>query len=102
MTPRVLVGQQVHDFIVALAPEPRRKTWAAIKRLASGKGDVIQLEGRLSPFFRLRAGRIRVVFEAKSTGGERVLVCFFAGYRATVYETLSQLIANDLLGELAD
>ena len=63
---------------------------------------MIQLEGRLAPFFRLRVGKIRVVFEAKSMAGGRVLVCFFADYRATVYRTLSQLIANNLLGELLD
>jgi len=56
----------------------------------------------LAPFFRLRVGKIRVVFEAKSMAGGRVLVCFFADYRATVYRTLSQLIANNLLGELLD
>jgi hypothetical protein len=43
---------------------------------------------------------MRVVFEEKSEAGVRVLVCFFAGYRATVYKTLSSIIANNLLGEL--
>ena len=102
MNTRVEVRSQVHDLIASLAPEPRRKLWAGIKGLAQGKGDVIQLEGKLAPFFRLRVGKIRVVFEEKSGGGGRVLVCFFAGYRATVYRTLSQLIANNLLGELLD
>ena len=102
MNTRVEVRQQVHDLIASLAPEPRRKLWARIKGLANGKGDVIQLEGNLAPFFRLRAGKIRVVFEEKSEGGARVLKCFFADYRTTVYRTLSQLIANNLLGELLD
>ena len=102
MNSRVVIRQQVHDFIAALAPVPRRKLWAGIKGLPGGRGDVIQLEGRLAPFFRLRVGKIRVVFEAKSMAGGRVLVCFFADYRATVYRTLSQLIANNLLGELLD
>ncbi len=100
MNSRVVIRQQVHDFIAALSPVPRRKLWAGIKRLPAGAGDVIQLEGSLAPFFRLRVGKIRVVFEEKTVAGERVLVCFFADYRATVYRTLSQLIANDLLGEL--
>jgi mRNA-degrading endonuclease RelE of RelBE toxin-antitoxin system len=102
MKTRVRVRQQVHDFIAALAPVPRRRTWAAVKELAPGKGDLIQLEGGLAPFFRLRTGKIRVVFEEKSVAGERVLLCFFADRRATVYEALAQLIANDLLGELGD
>jgi len=102
MSSRVMVRQQVHDFIAALAPEPRRRIWAGIKGLPQGKGDMIQLEGKLASFFRLRVGQTRIVFEEKSVTGERVLVCFFAGYRATVYKTLSQLIANSLLGELVD
>jgi mRNA-degrading endonuclease RelE of RelBE toxin-antitoxin system len=100
MNIRIDVRQQVHDFIAALAPEPRRKIWSGIKGLANSKGDVLQLEGRLSPYFRLRVGKMRVVFEEKSEAGVRVLVCFFAGYRATVYKTLSSIIANNLLGEL--
>ena len=102
MNSRVVIRQQLHDFIAALAPAPRRKLWVKIKGLPNGRGDVIQLEGKLSPFFRLRVDKIRVVFEEKSVAGERVLVCFFADYRATVYKTLSQLIANNLLGELLD
>lgn len=100
MTTRVEIRQQVHDFISALAPEPRRKLWAGIKGLADGEGTVIQLEGKLAPFFRLRVGKIRVVFEEKSVSGERRLICFFADYRATIYKSLEQIIANDLLGEL--
>ena len=102
MNSRVVLRRQVHDFIAALAPVPRRKLWAGIKGLPQGKGDVIQLEGTLAPFFRLRVGKIRVVFEEKFVASERVLCCFFADYRATVYKTLSQFIANNLLGELLD
>ena len=100
MKTRVVIRQPVRDFIAALAPVSRRKLWAAIKSLPDGKGDVIQLEGGLAPFFRLRVDKVRVVFAEKSAGGERVLVCFFADYRATVYKTLSQIVASNLLGEL--
>ena len=61
---------------------------------------MIQLEGNLAPFFRLRVDKIRIIFLEKSEGGKRVLKCFFADYRATVYKTLSQIIANNLLGEI--
>ena len=100
MKTKVLVRPPVRDFITALAPHPRRKLWAGIKALADGRGDVIQLEGNLAPFFRLRVDKIRVVFEEQAVSGERVLICFFADYRATVYKTLSQIVANNLLGEL--
>lgn len=97
MRSRVVIGSEVKTFIQSLAPEPRRKLWRAIKDLAGGKGDVKQLEGKLAPFWRLRVKNIRVVFDQKSQGGQRVIFCFFADYRATVYVLLEQLIASGFL-----
>jgi mRNA-degrading endonuclease RelE of RelBE toxin-antitoxin system len=100
MKAKVIVRQQVHDFIGALAPEPRRKLTAAIKRLADEDKDILQLEGKLHPYWRLRCGRIRIIFEEQFVRGERRRVCFFADYRATVYQIVEQLIANGLIDEL--
>ena len=100
MNSRVVIRQQVHVISSPPCPLCPAKLWAGIKRLPAGAGDVIQLEGSLAPFSGCAWGKYRVVFEEKTVAGERVLVCFFADYRATVYRTLSQLIANDLLGEL--
>jgi len=97
---RVVIGQQVHDFITALAPQPRRELWSGIKALPEGKGDVLQLQGPLSPYFRLRVKKMRVIFEEKAIGGERVLICFYADYRSTVHVALAHLIAENLLAEL--
>jgi len=44
--------------------------------------------------------RIRVIFEEQFVRGERRRVCFFADYRATVYQIVEQLIANGLIDEL--
>ncbi len=65
MTTRVRVNRRVEDFIRALAPELRRAVWEAIKALAKDQGDVKQLEGKLVPYWRLRVGRVRVVYEVK-------------------------------------
>lgn len=100
MNTRVMVGQPVREFITSLAPEPRRKLWRALKELAADRGDIKQLEGKLYPCWRLRVGMVRVIFVQKSVRGERVLACFFADYRATVYQVVEQLIANGLIGEL--
>jgi len=97
---KVVLRRQVHDFIGSLAPEPRRKLWAAIKQLGDGNKSVIQLEGKLHPYWRLRSGRIRIVFEEQFIRGERLRVCFFADYRATVYKVVEQIIASGLLDEL--
>ncbi len=100
MKARVIVRQQVRAFIGSLAPEPRRKLAAAIKRLADEDRDILQLEGKLHPFWRLRCGRIRIIFEEQFVRSERLRVCFFADYRATVYQIVEQLIANGLIDEL--
>jgi mRNA-degrading endonuclease RelE of RelBE toxin-antitoxin system len=96
MNTRVIAGQRVKDFLETLAPEPRRKLWRALKELAQDKGDVKQLEGSLHPFWRLRVDRMRVIYEPRSVVGERQLVCFFAGHRATVYAVLEQLLVSGL------
>ena len=100
MTTRVRVGRQVEDFLRALAPEPRRALWRGLKGLAKGTGDLRQLDGRLAPYWRLRVGRMRVVFAIKAAVGERQVLCFYAGYRATVYELVAQLLASGMIEEV--
>lgn len=51
---------------------------------------------------RVRVGRMRVVYAVKAVQGERQIFCFFAGYRATVYVLLEQLLASGLVEELRD
>jgi mRNA-degrading endonuclease RelE of RelBE toxin-antitoxin system len=102
MNSRVMVRQRVKDFLQTLAPEPRRKLWGAIKGLAQDKGDLKQLEGHLHPFWRLRVGRMRVIYEPRSVAGERQLVCFFADHRSTVYAVLEQLLVSGLVEALRD
>jgi len=99
---RVIINQRVRGFLQTLAPEPRRKLWRGLKDLAEDKGDLKQLEGNLHPFWRLRVGRIRVIYEPRSVGGERQLVCFFADHRSTVYAVLEQLLVSGMVEELRD
>ncbi len=96
MKAKVLVGQRVKDFLETLASVPRRKLWWGLKGLAREEGDVKQLEGKLAPFWRLRVDRLRVIYEPRSEEGQRLLVCFFADQRATVYAVLEQLLASGL------
>jgi mRNA-degrading endonuclease RelE of RelBE toxin-antitoxin system len=98
----VVIKQRVRGFLQTLAPEPRRKLWRGLKELAEDKGDLKQLEGNLHPFWRLRVGRMRVIYEPRSVAGERQLVCFFADHRSTVYAVLEQLLASGLVEELKD
>jgi mRNA-degrading endonuclease RelE of RelBE toxin-antitoxin system len=100
MTTRVVITPRVRNFLRSLAPEPRRRLWRAIKELAADKGDVKQLDGSLAPFWRLRVGQLRVVFYPDSRASQRVIICFFADHRATVYSVLEQLLASGLIEEL--
>ena len=100
MKTKVRAGRPVEDFLKTLAPEPRRAVRRAMKSLADDKGDVKLLEGKLSGYWRLRVGKIRVIFEVKAIGGTRVIFCFYADYRSIVYVVLEQLLASGLIEEL--
>jgi mRNA-degrading endonuclease RelE of RelBE toxin-antitoxin system len=102
MKVRLIVGERVKSFLESLAPEPRRKLWRAIKELSEEKGDTRQLEGKLAPYWRLRVDRMRVIYDQRAMKGERILVCFFPDYRATVYSVLEQLLSSGLIAELTD
>ena len=100
MKTKIRAGRPVEDFLKALAPEPRRTLRQALKNLADDKGDVKLLEERLSGFWRLRVGKVRVIYEIKTVGGTRVIFCFYANYRSIVYVILEQLLASGLIEEL--
>src|SRR5271154_6007571 len=100
MKTKVRVGRRVENFVKALAPEPRRVLRQAMKGLADEKGDVKLLEGKLSGLWRLRVGKVRVIYEIKAGGGVREIFCFYANYRPLVYVILEQLIASGLIEEL--
>jgi len=100
MKTRVIVTARVRDFLRSLAPEPRRKLWRAIKELADDNGDVKLLEEKLSGLWRLRVGKVRVIYEIKVTSGTREITCFYANYRSVVYVILEQLLASGLVEEL--
>lgn len=72
----------------------------ALKGLADDKGDLKQLEGKLAGMWRLRVGRVRVVYEIRAVKGERVVFCFYANYRPVIYSILEQLLASGFLKEI--
>lgn len=84
------MSPQVAGFLRTLAPEPRRELRAALRSLAEGQGDVLELEHPLDGFCRLRVGRCRIVFHYAENG--RVIRCDFAERRKLVYELFADLI----------
>lgn len=90
----VLLSEQVVAFVRRLAPEPRRALRQALRGLASGKGDLRQLEAPLQGYHRLRVGAYRVIF---AYGEKRAIECLFAERRSLVYEIFAREVAARLL-----
>lgn len=84
------MSPQVAGFLRTLAPEPRRELRAALRSLAEGQGDVLELEHPLDGLCRLRVGRYRIVLHYAENG--RVIRCDFAERRKLVYELFADLI----------
>jgi mRNA-degrading endonuclease RelE of RelBE toxin-antitoxin system len=98
---RIRLGSQVAEFIGTLAPEPKRLLREALKGISSGTSDIKLLEGKLSGFCRLRSGRIRVIYQERTVRGERQILCFYADYRASVYDVFEQLLTADLIEQFS-
>ena len=92
-SPRIELAPQVAGFLRTLAPEPRREWRAALRALADGHGNVLELEHPLDGFCRLRVGRYRIVFRYAENG--RVIRCDFAERRKLVYELFADLIRGE-------
>ena len=91
---KVVVSDQVVAFIRRLAPEPRRALRQGLRGLASGKGDLRQLEAPLQGYHRLRIGAFRVIF---AYGEKRAIECVFAKRRSLVYEIFAREVASRLI-----
>jgi mRNA interferase RelE/StbE len=90
---RVLIAEQVRDFVARQAPEPRRLLRQALRGLAKNRGDVKHLEGPLDGYCRLRVHGYRIIF-AYADG--EVIECVFAERRGIVYEIFGQLMVDRL------
>ena len=62
----------------------------------------LSLAIRLTGFYRLRSGRIRVICQERTVSGERQICCFHADYRASVYDVFEQLLTADLIEQFSD
>ena len=95
MKARVELDPQVVDFVRSLAPEPRRRVRAGLRRLEEEKGDLKQLEADLTGYARLRVGSYRVIIRFYGDRGERVARCVYAERRAVVYEMFSEILRGE-------
>jgi mRNA interferase RelE/StbE len=79
----VRVSIQIIEYTSRLAPEPRRTVKQALARLREEQGDIRALEANLSGYYRLRAGRHRMIFSYAADGAIEVI---FIEERQLVYE----------------
>jgi len=91
---KIEVSGQVLAFIHQLAPEPRKMVRLALKKLATGQGDVRALEADLAGFYRLRITRYRIIFHYVFKGGQRILRCEFAEERSLVYQLYAEMVRH--------
>lgn len=92
MTTKVELSEQVLGFVSQLAPQPKKRLREALHKLAKGKGDTKQLEGRLAGYQRLRSGSYRIIFHLRMQRGQPVADCIYAAPRALVYELFEQAL----------
>ena len=93
----VEISQQVLDFVRTQAPESRHRLRLALRKLASEKGDIKDLEGPLTSYSRLRVGGFRIIFTRDpSQDGPRIR-CIFAEKRDTVCTIFSHMLKHDIL-----
>lgn len=92
---KVEISLQAADFVRRQAPEPRRRLRRALRDLAKGKGDIIPLEGPLTPDCRLSVGGYRIIVSYAEPGAVQ---CIFAERRSIVYEVFARVLADKLAG----
>jgi mRNA-degrading endonuclease RelE of RelBE toxin-antitoxin system len=90
---RVRLTAQVVEFVRKQAPEPRRRIRTALAELASGRGDVKQLEGPLQAYCRLRVGPFRIIVSYERA---KFVDCVFAERRGIVYEVFAETMIERL------
>lgn len=94
---RVEVSEQVLAFVRRQAPDPGRRLRLALRRLASGRGDIKVLEGPLRGYCRLRVGPYRILFTVADAPGGDCIRCLFAERRDVVYAVFSEALRARLL-----
>lgn len=88
---KISASEQVATWLVALAPQPKRRVRLALRGLAKGRGDIKSLQGNLEGFNRLRVGGMRILYRQISSNEIRLE---YANTRDVVYELFQQFLDN--------
>jgi len=95
---KVTLSDEVKDFLRGLAPEPRRLVLRALDGVESGRVKLQPLESQLEKFYKIKAGRFRVLCAVEAN----TVFALFADWRSTVYEVASAALLEKILLEMQD
>jgi mRNA-degrading endonuclease RelE of RelBE toxin-antitoxin system len=59
---KISASEPVQRWLVALAPDSKKRVRGALRNLQNGKGDIKSLHGELEGFCRLRVGGLCIVY----------------------------------------
>ncbi|MDA3873913.1 MAG: hypothetical protein PF795_08120 [Kiritimatiellae bacterium] len=88
---KISASEQVAAWLVALAPQPKRRVRLALRGWAKGRGDIKPLQRNLEGFNRLRVGGMRILYRQVSSSEIRLE---YANTRDVVYELFQQFLDN--------
>jgi mRNA interferase RelE/StbE len=83
------IADQIYDSLRRIHPAQRRTIKAALRSLETGaSADILPLTDALEGFYRLRAGKFRIIYRHLRDGETS---CEFIDVRDTVYERFLSL-----------
>ena len=86
---KISASERVQRWLVALAPDTKKRVRAALRGLERGRGDIKALSGELEGFCRLRIDGLRIVY---SQHRGQIIRLEYADSRDVVYETFLKVL----------
>jgi mRNA-degrading endonuclease RelE of RelBE toxin-antitoxin system len=86
---KISASEPVQRWLLALAPDSKKRVRAALRNLKNGNGNIKSLGGELEGYCRLRIGGLRIVY---SQHPGKLILLEYADSRDVVYETFLKIL----------
>jgi mRNA-degrading endonuclease RelE of RelBE toxin-antitoxin system len=86
---KISASEQVQQWLIALAPDTKKRVRGALRGLENGQGDIKALRGEFEGFCRLRIEGLRIVY---SQHRGNIIHLEYADSRDVVYETFLKVL----------
>ena len=93
---KVVLSDEVREFLRTLAPEPRRSVLRELDLIESGTKQAEPLEEPLEKFYKVKSGRYRMVCAVDAN----TFYALFAERRSIIYETATAMFLQDILASM--